>query len=136
MIYNREKTVPEVVSRISKDSEELKTSQPLGPDSIKVTVSETESLYDVVDTVDMFVDAQWRVTFTPDAEGGLYTEFGMSFTATGDVDYTFYDDPDDAGNDDKKSYIVYVVPYADASVSMKFQIKSYYLGELTWSRIV
>ena len=66
MIYNRTNSVPEVIAGLETENNELKTSQPVGADAIKISVTETANLYDVVATVNAFNDAEWRVTFTPD----------------------------------------------------------------------
>lgn len=136
MIYNREKTVPSVVAQLKRDIEEMKSSQIIGGDNIKIVITETANLFDVVDSVSAFSDAVWRVTFSTVQHPNLYTEFGLSLSATGDVDYTFYDDPSDMSDDDNKSYLVYVLPYTNSTVSMKFQFRSYITGSISWSRIL
>lgn len=138
MIYNRIVTVPKVIAELRKDAEELKASQPLGSDSIKIEASETVNTYDVVASVNAFTDAEWRVTFTPSESNDIYTEFGMSFFSTPDqLEYTFYDDPADVSNDNQKSYIVYVLGgNNNSTVSMKFQFKSLYPGTIGWVRTV
>lgn len=132
MIYNRTNSVPEVIAGLETENNELKTSQPVGADAIKISVTEAANLYDVVATVNAFNDAEWRVTFTPDVGSNQYTEFGMSFFSTPDLlEYTFFDDPNDVSSDNQKSFMIYVLGgNNNCTVSMRFQFKSYYPGTM------
>ncbi len=132
MIYNRTNSVPEVIAGLETENNELKTSQPVGADAIKISVTENANLYDVVATVNAFNDAEWRVTLTPDVGSNQYTEFGMILFSTPDLlEYTFFDDPNDVSSDNQKSFMVYVLGgNNNCTVRMRFQFKSYYPGTI------
>ena len=132
MIYNRTNSVPEVIAGLETENNELKTSQPVGADAIKISVTENANLYDVVATVNAFNDAEWRVTFTPDVGSNQYTEFGMILFSTPDLlEYTFFDDPNDVSSDNQKSFMIYVLGgNNNCTVRMRFQFKSYYPGTI------
>lgn len=132
MIYNRTNSVPEVIAGLETENNELKTSQPVGADAIKISVTENANLYDVVATVNAFNDAEWRVTLTPDVGSNQYTEFGMILFSTPDLlEYTFFDDPNDVSSDNQKSFMIYVLGgNNNCTVRMRFQFKSYYPGTI------
>lgn len=125
-------------ARLFRDLEEIKGKQLTGGDSIGGVLTKLPGTWDVDTTVPgSAATTWWEVLFMPE-DGRLgYTQLGVEYLVTPDSGFEYfssYPSPLEPTGDG----IPYIVEYSNPNVSpvnvkLKFSIRSFRPGSLSWS---
>jgi hypothetical protein len=126
------------ISQLERDLDEFKGRQFAGGDNIRVKLTETSNTWDVDTTIPPTAGVTWwEVVFVPDDLRLGFVQLGFDYLVTPDSGFellTSYPSPLPGPSDQIRYIVEYSNPnLSDVNVKLKFTMRSFSSGSLSWS---